>query len=303
MKRVLNIFMISLGALSIFLMAEFLPVMVGHWGDSDRNDRIILEENVAAAGKIAYELSQEDKLKLLANTDGALENSCFTKVYETRSRDNLNDYDPEVLKIFEDSLEIMQSMQLLSVSTEYTELETRLTDACCISVDSGQNSIGSLTLWVLTFQEDARKWQFLLDVTAKKLYGMYICDERLGGLMQNTENESEGVQKNLFLYTSWDIDELLLYFEGAVYDGYGIEIRENNSEGEALYIPLKLEHLSQEKEKKYTICFLLGEDEFYRKLSKTVDDLQFIRFCNVEKNDIPEKTETEEMAEEKMMQK
>lgn len=280
MKRVMKFLVIFLGAALIFAAAELLPVIVSHYDDRDRCERIILEEDVAAAGKIAYELSWEDKLRLLANTEGAVEKSVFTKVYETRSRDNLNTYDTAVLSAFETCMEAMQNMELLSLPVN---LEDRLSDACCISVDSGQNGIGALTLWVLTFHENEREWQFLLDVREEKLYGMYMQDRRSSDTSQEETKEAVETEKvfqeNEGRFVPWGNESLPLYFGGSGYDGYGMWVREANTEQDTVYIPMRAEEYYEDKEKIYTTCYMLGDDIFYQRLSEAMDDLHFAEFC------------------------
>ena len=73
MKRAVYAGMIFLSVMLIFAAAELLPQVVSHYGDREKYNQIILEEDVAAAGKIAYELSKTDKLKLLTNTNGILQ--------------------------------------------------------------------------------------------------------------------------------------------------------------------------------------------------------------------------------------
>lgn len=280
MKRIAQCLAIFLGAVSLFLAAEFLPVAFARWDDRDRCGRIFLKEDVADAGKIAYELSWEDKMNLLANTEGALENSTFTKVYETRSIDNLNTYDTAVLSAFKNCMESMQNLELMSLSVNIKDLEKQLSDACCISVDSGQNGIGALTLWVLTFQEKEREWQFLVDVTEEKLYGMYMRDRLLTDVSQDETEEAVSMEKTFQesegLFAAWGKESLPLYFEGSGYDGYGMWIREVNAE---VYIPMKTEEYYERKDDLYTICFMLGDDIFYQHLSEATDDLRFAEFC------------------------
>lgn len=298
MKKMAQFLAIFLGAVSVFLAAEFLPVAFARWDDRDRCGRIILEEDVAAAGKIAYELSREDKMKLLANSEGAVENSNFTKVYETRSRENLSTYDAAVLSAFEKCMEEMQDMDLLLLPVDLEGLESHLSDACCISVDSGQNGIGSLTLWVLTFQENEREWQFIVDVTEEKLYGMYMQDRSLSDVSEDEAEEAvkteKAIQEQEELFASWGDENLQLYFGGSGYDGYGMWTREANTEQSAVYIPMKKYY--ENKEKMYTTCFMLGDDIFYQRLSEVADDLRFAKFCVF--------IETEEkLAEEAAMEK
>ena len=188
MKRTVHVLTIFLSVVLVFAAAELLPVLICRYNDRDRCNRIIMEKDVAEAGKIAYELSEEDKLRLLANTEGILSDSSFTKVYEIRSREKLNTYDTTVLLAFENSIETMKDMGLLPLSKTFEDIESCLTDACCVFVGNGENGSGSLTLWVLTFQQNDRKWQTILDVSEEKLYGMYICDERLADMYREAES-------------------------------------------------------------------------------------------------------------------
>lgn len=263
MKRAVYVGMIFLSVMLIFAAAELLPQIVIHYNDRERNDRIILEEDVAAAGKIAYELSETDKLKLLTNTNGILEESNYTKVYEARSRDNLDDYDPAVLAGFGRSVDTMKSIGLLSDSVSEDELKDYLTDACCVSVDSGRNGMGSLTIWVLTFQENSNRWQFVLDVSEEKVYGMYVSAK------------ASAKQQ----YVSLETEKLQQYYGARSYDGYWVEIYCGENAQDFLYVPMKAENIDK-KENSVITCVMLGEELFYQRLSQVVEDLAFSDFCH-----------------------
>ena len=263
MKRAVYAGTIFLSVMLIFAAAEMLPHLVIRYHDRERNNRFILEEDVAAAGKIAYELSATDKLKLLTNANGILEESSYTKVYETRSRDNLDDYDPAVLAAFSRSVDTMKTIEILSDSVSEDELKNNLTDACCVSVDSGMNGMGSLTIWVLTFQESSNMWQFVLDVSEEKVYGMYVSAE--------TSAKQQ--------YVSPESEKLQLYYGGINYDGYWIEISRGENTQDYLYIPMKAENIVK-KENTVISGVMLGEELFYQRLSHVVEDLAFLDFCH-----------------------
>lgn len=286
MKRAVYVGMIFLSVMMIFAAAEMLPQIVIRYNDRERNNQIILEEDVAAAGKIAYELSESDKLKLLTNTNGILEESSFTKVYEARSRDNLDEYDPAVLEGFGTSVDTMKTIGILSDSVSEDELKDYLTDACCVSVDSGQNGMGSLTIWVLTFQENSNRWQFVLDVSEKKLYGMYISTR-------------ESVKQQ---YVSLETERLQQYYGGRNYDGYWIEISASENTRDFLYIPMKAETI-EKKENAVVSCVMLGEELFYQCLSKVVEDLAFSDFCHPIEIENENFAENDESAEEMDLKK
>ena len=68
MKRAVYVGMIFLSVMMIFAAAEMLPQIVIRYNDRERNNQIILEEDVAAAGKIADEVR-----KIYAHTPDLLE--------------------------------------------------------------------------------------------------------------------------------------------------------------------------------------------------------------------------------------
>lgn len=287
MKRAVYAGMIFLSVMLIFAAAELLPQVVSHYGDRERYNQIILEEDVAAAGKIAYELSKTDKLKLLTNTNGILQESNYTKVYEARSRDNLDDYDPAVLAVFSRSVDTMKTMGLLPNSISEDELKNNLTDACCVSVDSGENGMGSLTIWVLTFQENSSKWQFVLDVNEEKMYGMYAS-------VKTSEKQQ---------YVLLEADKLRQYYGGKGYDGYWIEIPNEEYTQNSLYIPMRGENIRDDKENLVITYFMLGEELFYGRLSQVVEGLGFADFCHITELEIESYEEKAEDAEEVNLKK
>lgn len=287
MRRAVYVGMIFLSVMLIFVAAELLPQIVSYYGDRERNDRIILEEDVAAAGKIAYELSETDKLKLLTNTNGILQESNYTKVYEARSRDNLDDYDPAVLAVFSRSVDTMKSIGLLSDSVSEDELKNNLTDACCVSVDSGLNGMGSLPIWVLTVQENSSRWQFVLDVSEEKIYGMYAS-------VKMSEEQQ---------YVFLDAEKLQQYFGGKSYDGYWIEIQNEEYTQNSVYIPMRGENIHDKKENLAITYFMLGEELFYGHLSQVVENLGLADFCHLTELESERYEEKTEAAEEVNLKK
>lgn len=289
MKRIVRFLIILSGAALIFLAAEILPVAVSRYDDRQRCGNIILEEDVTAAGKIAYEISYGDKLQLLANIDGRLDSSVFTKVYQTRTKDGLDAYDKTVIPVLKDCIRTMKNDRVIPIDVTMEELEKQLTDASCISAGSGQNGMGALTLWILTFKEENREWQFLLDTAEERLYAMYICDDRLSDAVEDVYYEEYGpqdgtdeeYQKEMIygwrteLFYGWCIDRLSGYFNATYCDGVAMEIpAPRDGAEEYVYVPLGIGG-ALTGEAADSFWFRLGDEGFYRMLADVTGDLGF----------------------------
>ena len=198
MKKYRQIAAIVTGVAAIFIAAELMPVVISRSTDKKTlGQTITMTEKTATAG-IAYEPSYADKLSLLSD---ATEHTC-TKVYHTDSLDELKKYDSKVLDTLWDVIGSFNQISAISRREEneaadipkeadpvYIRLnrtddqaaEQYFDEASCVSVGQSRNSMGTMTLWLLTFRQEENVWQFLLDTAEKRLYAVSETDAEKDG--------------------------------------------------------------------------------------------------------------------------
>ena len=93
------------------------------------------------------------------------------------------------------------------------------------------------------------------------------------------------------------------YYGGKGYDGYWIEIPNEEYTQNSLYIPMRGENIRDDKENLVITYFMLGEELFYGRLSQVVEDLGFADFCHITELEIESYEEKAEDAEEVNLKK
>ena len=189
MKHIAQIIAILCGVAFIFAAAELLPVGMNYSSDKKLVNNIQVQDNPNTTAGIAYELTFSDKVYLLSNPYDCT----FTRLYHTDSAEDLQQYDATVLDALWQAVDSYnltvqiygyhagtkkESMPLYMRlnKTDDTEAGQYLTEASCIFVSQTTNTMGGMTLWLLTFEKDEDTWQFLLDPAQERLCALWEED-------------------------------------------------------------------------------------------------------------------------------
>ena len=189
MKHIAQIIAILCGVAAIFAAAELLPVGMNYSSDKKLVNNIQVQDNPNTTAGIAYELTFSDKVYLLSNPYDCT----FTRLYHTDSAEDLQQYDATVLDALwqaVDSYNLSAEIYGYSAGTKkevmpvYIRLNQTddakagqyLTEASCIFVSQTTNTMGGMTLWLLTFEKEEDTWQFLLDPAQERLCALWEED-------------------------------------------------------------------------------------------------------------------------------
>lgn len=189
MKHIIQIIAILCGVAAIFVAAELLPVGMSYSSDKKLLNNIQVQENQNATAGIAYELTFLDKVYLLSNPYDCT----FTRLYHTDSAENLKQYDATVLEALWEAVDSynlsaeiysyqtgtkkdVMPLYIRLTQTDDTEAGQYLTEASCIFVSQTTNTMGGMTLWLLTFEKNEDTWQFLLDPAQQRLCALWEED-------------------------------------------------------------------------------------------------------------------------------
>ncbi len=302
MKHIAQIIAILCGVAVIFAAAELLPVGMNYSSDKKLVNNIQVQNNPNTTAGIAYELTFSDKVNLLSNPYDCT----FARLYHTDSVKSLQQYDATVLDALweavdsynlsaenysyqpETEKEIMPLYIRLN-QTDEKAISQYLTEASCIFVSQTTNTMGGMTLWLLTFAKENDTWQFLLDPAQKRICALreedtqkdwsgYMAAVAYGDLeKQPPEYE---IQYSCLRQMQQYLGASAFYNAEGTWMGEGGILFENiqNLETEETYseinVPMSSScYLADSGSKKgITLSIQVGQEEFYKGIASVANE-------------------------------
>lgn len=296
MKQYRQIAAIVTGVAVIFIAAELMPVAVSRSTDKKTFDRITTLEAQTTTTGIAYELSLTDKLALLGDD---AEHTC-TRIYHTESLADIKKYDSKVLDTLWETIDTFNQISAINRleengsteakketdpvyirlnRTDDPEVEQYFDEASCVSVSQSSNSMGTMTVWLLTFRQEDNTWQFLLDTAEKRLYAVAENDrEKDGSGYSILEKKKKGMQALPATQYFRELCQLQMavYYGGESTDNdisdndTAIPIREQDDAGDTYeaYVPFQsaCQLLDTAENRGISLKYGIGSNAFYNSL-------------------------------------